>query len=451
MFKIFLTGAAAFALAFVAAPAAAETLQEALATAFSTNPTIRAERARLRATRELRAQAWAEALPRIGADGSYSRTTNTQSLNPGVFGGGGTRTSTFNPLTGQVEGSLTIFNGFRNANAVRQARARVRAGGAELASVEQRILQEVATAYFDVLRDETIYQSNLNNVDVLVRQKREAELRFEVGEVTRTDVAQADARLAQSRAGLAAAQARLAVTRARYAELVGAPPGSLDPAPAAPDLPADLETALQIARDYAPANVAAREREKASARGVSIAKGALSPTVALTASYQYAEEPSTFVNSDETFSYGVRASVPIFSGGLNLSRIREARALHESAEHAVAEAARAVAASVTSAFEQHVAARIAIEAARAQLAANQLALDGVRREAQLGARSTLDVLNAEQELLDAKVDLANAERDGRAASFALLAAAGVLTLDAAGLDDAPEAGAEPPEDKPYPR
>jgi outer membrane protein len=447
--RVLLVGAAALMLASV--PAGAETLEDALAAAFTTNPTIRAERARLRATRELKAQAWAEALPQIGADGSYARTTNTQTLNPGVFGGGGTRTSTFNPLTGQVQGSLTVFDGFRNVNAIRQARARVRAGGAELASVEQRVLQDVATAYFDVLRDQTIYESNLNNVEVLVRQKREAQLRFDVGEITRTDVAQADARLAQARASLAAAQANLAVARARYGELVGAPPGSLDPAPPAPDLPADLPSTLTIARDYAPANIAAREREKASARAVALAKGALSPTVSLTASYQYAEEPSTFVDSDETFSYGVRASVPIFAGGGNLSRIREARALRESAEHAVVEAGRAVEASVTSAFEQLTAARIAIESARAQLSANELALDGVRREAQLGTRSTLDVLNAEQEFLDSKVSLANAERDERVASYALLAAAGVLTLDLAGLDgetvDA-EAGAA---DKPYPR
>jgi hypothetical protein len=215
--RVLLVGAAALMLASV--PAGAETLEDALAAAFTTNPTIRAERARLRATRELKAQAWAEALPQIGADGSYARTTNTQTLNPGVFGGGGTRTSTFNPLTGQVQGSLTVFDGFRNVNAIRQARARVRAGGAELASVEQRVLQDVATAYFDVLRDQTIYESNLNNVEVLVRQKREAQLRFDVGEITRTDVAQADARLAQARASLAAAQANLAVARARYGEL----------------------------------------------------------------------------------------------------------------------------------------------------------------------------------------------------------------------------------------
>lgn len=447
----FLLSVAAIAPLFLGAPAQAESLREALSAAFATNPTIRAERARLKATNELKAQAWADALPQISADGSYRRVKDTQSLNPGVFGVGGSTTTRFNPLTGEVQGSLPVFNGFRNVNAIRQARARVRAGGAELANVEQSVLQNVATAYFDVLRDQTIYDSNLNNVEVLMRQKRESELRFDVGEVTKTDVAQADARLAQARSGLAAAQANLAVTRARYAELVGAAPGALDPSPAAPELPADLDAAQALARDYAPRNVAAREQEIAAKRQIAIAKGAILPTVSLTAGYQYANEPSTFVNSDETFSYGVRASVPIFTGGVEFSRIREAKALHESAEQSVIEASRSVEAAVTSAWERLTAANIAIDSARAQVAANDLALDGVRREAQLGTRSTLDVLNAEQEFLDSKVNLANAERDERVAGFALLAAAGVLTLDQAGLDAAAVDEKTPEESKPYPR
>jgi outer membrane protein len=414
-------------------PAGAETLAEALALAWRTNPTISAERARQRATRELKPQALANALPQVSADASYSRLKDEQTRSATVFGPGGTETVTLNPLNASVDGALPVFTGFRNINAIRQARARIRAGGADLARVEQEVLRLAATAYFDVLRADAVYQSSQNNLEVLTRQKREADLRFEVGEVTRTDVAQADARLALSRSNLAASQAQLAVARARYAELIGQPPGSLEQRPSLPELPDTLESAIALAGEYAPSVVAARERETAARRQIAIAKGAVLPTVAVTAGYSYADEPSTFVTKDEQFSYGLRASVPIFSGGLNLSRIREARALHENAEHEIIEAERAAEAAVTSAFEQLIAARIAIRSATAQLEANELALEGVRREAQLGTRSTLDVLNAEQEFLDSRVSLADAERNERAASFSLLAASGLLTAEAVGI------------------
>ena len=428
--------AAAVLLVAPMSEAGAETLQDALAVAYSTNPTIRAERARLKATEELKAQAWAGALPIIEAQGSYSQVKDTQSLNPSVFGMGGTQTSKLQPLTAAVTAEQPIFTGFRNLNAIRQAKARVRAGGAQLAGVEQDILRRVATAYFDVARDGTIYDSNLNNVEVLLRQRQEAELRFKVGEVTRTDVSQAEARLAGARANLAGAQAQLAVSRSLYAELVGAPPGTLEPDPSLPDLPESMDSAQDLARAYAPVVVGAREQEEASRRQISIAKGALAPTVSLTAAYQYAEEPSTFLNSDETLSYGVRAKVPLFTGGLNRSRIREARALHDSARAQVVEAERRAEAEVTAAWEQLIAARMTIESASAQVSANELALEGVRREAQVGTRTTLDVLDAEQELLNAEVRLANAERDARVAAFSLLAAAGVLNPDAIGIDAA---------------
>lgn len=420
----------------VAAPvaAAAETLEDALAMAYRTNPTIRAERARLRATEELKAQAWANALPQVSAAGSYSHLKDTQSINPAVFGQGGKRTSDLNPLTGTVTADQPLFTGFRNLNAIRQARARVRAGGAQLAGVEQDVLRRVAEAYFDVVRDNKIYEANLNNVEVLVRQKDEAKLRFDVGEVTKTDVAQADARLARARAALAGAQAQLSVSRAVYAELVGQAPGTLDDSPDLPETPDTLEAAIALADAYSPAVVAAREQEEAARKGVAIARGAFLPTVSARAEYQHADEPSTFINTDESFSYGVRASVPIFLGGLNLSRVREAKAIHESAVEKVAEAERGAERAVTAAYQQLVAARQTIDSAQVQVSANELALTGVRREAQLGSRTTLDVLDAEQEFLNAQVALSNAERDQRVAAFSLLAAAGVLNSDAIGID-----------------
>lgn len=425
----------AVALTFVPDGAGAQTLEDALAIAYRTNPTIRAERARLRATEELKAQAWANALPQITAGASYQHIDQTQTINSEVFGGTGPTTQSFelNTFAASVSGEQVIFAGFRNINAIKQARARVRAGGAQLAATEQAVLLDVATAFFDVLRDNAIYDSNRNQVTVLLRQLDEAQARFRVGEVTRTDVSQAEARLARARASLSGAQAQLAISRARYVELVGEAPGTLQEAQA-PLLPESLAAAQGVARVYAPAAVVARENASASRRQVAIARGEFLPTVSLTAGYQYADEPSSFALSDEQFVYGARASVPLFLGGRNMSRVREARALAESAEASVEEAERRVAAQVTGAWEQLLASRATIVAAQTQVEANRLALEGVRRESQLGARTTLDVLDAEQELLNAEVQLATARRDERTAGFALLAAAGVLTLDAIGVN-----------------
>ena len=425
MRRVISIGAAAAALV---APAFAQTLEQALSIAYETNPTIAAERARQRATKEQTAQAWSQALPRVQGSASYSKIDQTQNFNQTVFGQtvATDRDFKLDAKTAAISGEQPIFTGLRNFNAIRAAKARVKAGDAQLALVEQDVLQRAAQAYFDVVRDMKVFEATTNNVDVLLRQQREAQLRFEVGEVTKTDVAQADARLAQSRAQLTTAQARLAVSRATFREFIGDAPESLESDPALPPAPQTLEEAQAIASAGAPVVIRARMAEQASRRDFAAAKGAFAPTVSLTASYQYSDEPNSFINTDEQFAYGVRASVPIFLGGLNISRAREAKALNDADRRRIDEAERRATAAVTSAFEQLQAARANIVSAKAQVAANDLALTGVRREAQLGTRTTLDVLDAEQEFLNAQVALANAERDARAATFQLLAAMGAL-------------------------
>lgn len=419
-------------LAAAPATAFAQSLEDALTMAYETNPTLAAERARQRATKELKAQAWASALPQVEGSASYIKNSDDQTINNAAFGGAGTSTRSFDldTKTAGVSAQQPLFTGLRNFNAIRAAKARVKAGNAQLALVEQDVLQRAAEAYFNVIRDGEVFEATKNNVDVLLRQQREANLRFEVGEVTKTDVAQADARLAQSRAQLTTAQARLAVSRATFAEIIGQAPATLDANPALPPAPPSLDEALAIASQGSPAVIRARMAEEASRRDVAVAKGAFSPTVSLTASYQYADEPSTFVNRDEQFTYGARATIPIFLGGLNISRVREARALNDADRRRIEEAERRATAAVTAAFEQLQAARANIASASAQVEANALALTGVRREAQLGTRTTLDVLDAEQEALNAQVALATAERDARSATFQLLAVMGVLGPDA---------------------
>ncbi len=423
-------------LALMSSAAMGQSLEEALSAAYNSNPTIAAERARQRATREQTPQAIANALPQITGGASYQKTDGTTTLDNRFFDPTvpGTRQleTKLTTTSYQVAGEQPIFTGFRNFNAIRAARARVKAGAAELALVEQDVLTRAAGAYFDVVRDTEVTSANTNNVEVLIRQKREADLRFEVGEVTRTDVAQADARLAQSRANLTTAQARLAVSRASFVEIIGAPPASLENDPVLPAVPSSLEESLSISREGAPSIVRARMAERAQKRNVQVAKGQFSPTVSLTASYQFADEPSISAIEDEQFAYGARASVPIFLGGLNISRVREAKALHDQSRRQVEAAERRADAAVTGAWEQLAAARANIQSATSQVEASELALNGVRREAQLGVRTTLDVLDAEQEFLNAKVSLANAARDARLATFQLLAAMGALGPDVEG-------------------
>ena len=450
MRRLLLCAAAGAPLALVslmagAAPASAESLRDALALAYETNPTIRAERARLRATGEARAQAWAGALPQVSANGSIDQTDLTQTVQFPINEQGDLAPPSgdnvdFTAIAVGVEASQPVFTGFRNFNAIKQARARIRAGGAQLIATEQQVLRDAATAYFDVQLTMAIYQLNLKNVEVLRRQNEMAQVRFEVGEITRTDVAQSEARLADARAQLSQAQGNLAVARAGYAQLIGRAPGDLEPVEELPELPDALEAAQSLAREFAPAAVGARERAEVSRRQIAIARGSLLPSVSLTTSYQYAEDPTPFTVDSEQFAYGVRASVPIFQGGLNYSRIREARALHASDRAGVIEAERQVEAQVNASWQNLVAARVIITSAQASVDANQLALEGVRREAMVGTRTTLDVLDAEQELLNAEVSLVNARRDEQTAAFSLLAAAGLLTPASLGID--PGAGGE---------
>ncbi|MFN0023718.1 MAG: TolC family outer membrane protein [Parvularculaceae bacterium] len=434
--KRWVAAAGVSAAALMSSTAWGQSLEDALSAAYNSNPTIAAERARQRATKEQTPQAIASALPQITGSASYQKTDGTTTLDNRFFDPTtpGTRQieTKLDTTSYQVSGEQPIFTGFRNFNAIRAARARVKAGAAELALVEQDVLTRAASAYFDVVRDMEVASANANNVEVLIRQKREADLRFEVGEVTRTDVAQAEARLAQSRANLTTAQARLAVSRASFVEIIGASPASLEDDPVLPAVPASLEQSLSISREGAPSIVRARMAERAQKRNVQVAKGQFSPTVSLTASYQFADEPSISAIEDEQFAYGVRGSVPIFLGGLNISRVREAKALHDQSRRQVEEAERRADAAVTGAWEQLAAARANIQSATSQVEASELALNGVRREAQLGVRTTLDVLDAEQEFLNAKVSRANAERDARLATFQLLAAMGALGPDVDG-------------------
>lgn len=410
-----------------------ETLQDALQLAYNSNPTIKAERAQLRASDELKAQALAALLPQISGQGSFLNAEISQtSTAGGPFDQQGVP---LDQLSASANGDLLLFDGFSSIHAVRQAASQIHAAEAQLISVEQNLLNQVATAYFDVVRDMEVFSFNSANVDVLFKQLEQAQVRFRVGEITKTDVAQAEARLAGARSNLTNASTQLAVSRAVYVQLVGQSPGTLETNLPSPTLPATLDEAVSLAREIAPSILIARSTEEASQRGIRVARGRFAPTITATANYQFAEEPSTFISESETFAYGARINVPIFQGGNRFSQVRQAKAVNDRDRQRIYEAERLVQAQVVSAWEQLTAAKANIVSAQTQVEANNLALQGVKKEALFGSRSTLDVLNAELEALNSQVGLATAKRNANVATYSLLASIGMFTPESVGIVD----------------
>jgi len=445
---------------------AATTLEQALVRAYQTNPQLLGEQARLRATDEGVSQAISGWRPTISLSGNYSysyqdsetdSTTFTRDGDPATPPTGSPRLSLNDTeSTGYGAGvtiSQNIFRGFRTWNSLKQAMANVEAGRAQLTSVEQEVLLNTVTAYMNVLRDEAVVQLSENNVTVLTRQLEAAEDRFKVGEITRTDVAQAEARLSASKTNLTNSQAQLTASRELFKRVVGIAPEDLQAPPQLPTLPESEQAALTIALRNNPSLNSARKSEEASRRAVDVARGQLLPTLTIEASYSYSnsdsssDRPSTagptfdpvtgqLLNGDtvtnsesESDSYQVlgRVTVPLYAAGSTSSQIRQAKQQNSQARLQIAQTQRAVSEQVANAWEQMRSARATIVSSREQVRANEIAFEGVKQEAQVGSRTTLDVLDAEQELLNSRVQLVQAQRDEYVAAYTLLAAIGQLT------------------------
>jgi len=414
------------ALAFSGAGwgAKAETLRDALAAAYLFNPTLKAARAELRATDEEVARAKSGFRPTITGDIQYSyQDVNTRPPSP---------------LDGESKGrsygvtlNQPIFRGFRTINAVKGAEALVEAGREDLRGNEQTVLLDAITAYVDVVRDQFILTLRQSNVKVLGEQLRATQERFDVGEVTRTDVAQARARTSGASSDLSAARAALSASRATYARIIGRQPGSLrDPGPAKRLVPKSLDEALGRGEGENPIILAALFRERAQDHIVKQTKGELLPSVDLQANYtrSYDNGPGAgpTERTDVTTVTG-RVSVPIYEAGEVSARIRQNIETRSQLRHQIDEARELVRSNITSAYGTLVSARAQIESGGAQVEANRVALAGVREEEKVGQRTVLDVLNAEQELLGAEVTLAAARRDLVVASYSLLSSMGQLS------------------------
>ena len=416
--SVLASAAVAAVLAGFAAPAFAETLQEAIALAYRTNPTLLAQRANQRALDETVPQARAGLRPTIDVTGTATYTRVDQN-----------GAAVVESDTGGVSVGLsqTLYSGGRIGHGISAAQANVLGGRENLRAVEQQVLGSVIQAYVDVQRDIEILDIRQQNLTVLRRQLDESNARFEVGEITRTDVAQSESRLAQSQADLANAQAQLSVSRAAYAAIVGQSPATLAATPELPGVPSDFEVALDTGLADNPGIRAAQYALQAAEQRVAAARAEYLPSARLTASYGGSGDLTQFDLADRTaFQAGASISMPLFTGGLNQSRVAQAREQANAAQIQIEGQRRSVLQNVSSSYAQVVSTRAALTAGQEAVRAATVAAEGVRQEAQVGLRTTLDVLNQELELRSAQVTLVSARRNEYVAKAQLLSAMGRL-------------------------
>ena len=417
MNAIVLASVTCLVLVFGTSMASAETLSEALASAYTSNPTLRAERARQRGTDEQIPQALSGWRPTVTAQGGveYSWSDNNVS-----------KKSENHPSNISISLSQPIFRGFKTINGTLEAEANVQAGRQNLLSVEQDVLFQGIQAYMNVIRDRQIVNLRQKNVSVLRQELDAANVRFKVGEITRTDVAQSRARFGQSQASVASATATLAASVASYEKIIGHKPGSLN-YPRIAKLPRTLDAAQAAALEINPNILAAAYVEEASTYNVEVVKGDLLPELSVTGTASYVDDPSKSIKRANSESIQGVLTVPLYEAGRIYSSVRQSKQIASQRRIQVIEAGRAVRESVSNSWHFLESAREAIQANKSQVSANQLALDGVRQEYLVGSRTTLDVLNAQSEVVNARIELVSAERDQVVSAYQILGSIGRLT------------------------
>ncbi|MCC6890123.1 MAG: TolC family outer membrane protein [Hyphomicrobiales bacterium] len=414
-----------------AGPAGATNLNTALVQAYQNNPQLNAQRAATRAVDENVAIALGGYRPRVTATGSLSETyletlartgptavctsANCGSVGSASYG---------------VTATQTLFNGFQTGNRTRQAEGQVFAARETLRSTEQAVLLNAVTAYMNLLRDMALLELQRSNVSVLEATLRQTRDRFNVGEVTRTDVAQSESRLAAGRSALLTAESNYTTSRANYRQVIGVEPGRLTAAMPVDRLsPRTLPGALARARTEHPSITTAVYNVDVAAYQVKIAEGALYPTLTLQGAASKTHGSTNNLTTASTLNASATAqlTVPLYQGGGEYATIRQAKETLGQRRLDLDTARDQVQSTVTQSWGQLLAAKAQIEATQAQVAAAEIALNGVREEARVGQRTTLDVLNAQQDLVNARASLVSAQRDRVVASYTVLAAVGSLS------------------------
>ncbi len=414
----------------------AQTMEAALSRAYSGNPTLNAQRASLRATNESVPQALSGYRPKITASADIGASITesdvpAKNTTRGVHNNSLSRTG---PRGGGLQIDQNIFDGGKTRNSVSQAESQVLGARATLRNTEQNVLLDAATSYMNVLRDTAILSLNRNNVEVLEEQLRQTRDRFQVGEVTRTDVAQAEARLSSARSQAILAESNLKTSIARFRQNVGIEPKQLAPGrPIENLLPKSLPAALDVALSGHPSIIAALHGVDAAELQVKVAEADLYPVFGVRGLVQQRYDSTYYGDNRTTASVVGTLTVPIYEGGQVYSRTRQAKETAGQRRIDVDTQRDTVRAAVVSAWGGLEAAKAQIIAAQAQVQAAETALAGVREEAKVGQRTTLDVLNAQQELVSARSTLVTAQRDRVVASYSVLSASGRLSGDTLNL------------------
>ena len=408
--------------------ASAQSLEEALVRAYQNNPALQAQRARLRAVDEEVPEAlagWRPTVEITGDIGALHSDTDGMIPNSG--------SSTVTPHGVGLSAVTPVYQGGRVAAQIDSAENRVSAGRAQLQEVEQSILLDTVTAYMDVLRYNAEIELSRSSERVVRRQLQAAQDRLDVGEVTRTDVAQAEARLAQAGAERVMAEGGMMSARAFFRQVIGEPPATLSWPPVPMGLPETEEEALAAAAEGNPSIAAASFIAQASDADIETAASALRPQVSIVGDVRQRFDPSELVESSAEASLMATVRVPLYQGGAANARIRQSKQIAAQRRLELDQTRRAVQEQVAHAWRALTAARAQIAAFESQVAAAAVALDGVEQETRVGLRTTLDVLDAEQEHFKAQINLVRAQREEIVAAYQLKAATGALTAQELGL------------------
>lgn len=408
----------------------AETLEEVLVSAYESNPTLQARRARLRATDEGVPQALANWRPTVRLTGEAGRGRfESNQANP--------RDQHRNPATSSLVITQPLYRGGRTVAQTRQAESTILAERALLQATEQTILLNAATAYLNVVRDEAVLKLNINNEQVLRRQLEAAQERFRVGEITRTDVSQAEARLSRATADRVAAEGTLQNSRANFINVVGRAPEAPQAPETATAVPASFDEIKALTLGKNPNVAAADWTTQAAKDGIDLVFGELLPTVSLNGLYSRGvdagtrfSEGTSFNKSDTTtLEATVQVSVPLYEGGGTYSRVRAQKHTYGQRKIEADQARRDSLETATRGWEDLQAARARIRSYQSQIRADEMALAGVEEEAKVGSRTVLDVLDAEQELFTARVSLVQSQHDEMVAAFQVRSALGQMTAE----------------------
>jgi len=435
------TGAAAAVLLLACAgptPALADTIEAALVRAYQGNPQLNAQRAQVRATDEGVPQALSGYRPKVNltatAGVQYTDSTSVVGAN---LAGATQRVgnhATESPRSVGITATQTLFNGQQTANQVRTAESQVSSAREALRVLEQSILLTAATTYMDYLRDSAIVEVQRSNVRVLEQTLKQTRDRFNVGEVTRTDVAQSEAQLAAGRTQLATAEANLTTTRSKFRQIIGNEPVDLAPgSPVDRFFPGTLPSAVELSLIENPNVTAAMFGVDVNYLQVKIREGALLPTLTLQASAQQAYEQQLTVQKSFSAQAVAQLTVPIYQGGAEYSLIRQSKETLAQQRLNLDTTRDQTRANTVTAWGALVQGKAQVVSAQAQVTASEIALNGVREEAKAGQRTTLDVLNAQQALVNARIALVTAQHDRVVASYSVLDKVGRLSPQVLGL------------------